>query len=526
MSRLAYRSNAGGIVTGPLSFVNSAYVAPTGSTIHVASGGNLQAAIDAASPGDQITIEAGATFTGPFFLRHKTSGGSAPIIIRSDAANNLLPAEGVRVQPTDASHLPKLVAAVGDLAVIWTDAQAANWRLMFLEVCPVAANDLNTLVRIGSGAADQFLLSQCPSNIILDRSYLHGLTTTQTIRGVQVHGAYIGIVDCCISEIHAVGADSQAVVGWNGPGPYKITNNLLSAAGENVMFGGADPVIPNLVAADIEMRRNYIWKDPAWNGSSWSVKNHLEFKCGRRALIKGNIFENCWIAAQTGLSILFKSTNQSGGFPNAVVENIIFRSNIIRRASSGITIPAMDGGHTSLVTNTILVDNNLFETIADGNTTGLGVSLSGAEHHLDFEHNTLIFSGTGGGNTTLQMDSISPGLPRSTAITFKNNVLARAANFGVLGLVSGGGEGAPSLATYNVTWQGNVLPGVAVPPYSLTGGNQYPSLMTAVYPNWATFDYTMAAPFQGTATDGTNPGVDFVALGVATAGVLAGSAET
>src|SRR4029079_3430034 len=46
-----------------------------------------------------------------------------------------------------------------------------------------------------------------------------------------------------------------------------IENNYLEGAGENVMFGGADPAIPNLVADGITFRRNFVsrpmsWRDP------------------------------------------------------------------------------------------------------------------------------------------------------------------------------------------------------------------------------------------------------------------------
>jgi len=39
------------------------------ATLTVNAGGNLQAAIDAAHPGDTIVLQAGATFDGPFKLR-------------------------------------------------------------------------------------------------------------------------------------------------------------------------------------------------------------------------------------------------------------------------------------------------------------------------------------------------------------------------------------------------------------------------------------------------------------------------
>ena len=49
------------------------------ATLTLDAGGDLQAAIDAAQPGDTILLQAGATFTGPFTLRAKN--GTAYITI-------------------------------------------------------------------------------------------------------------------------------------------------------------------------------------------------------------------------------------------------------------------------------------------------------------------------------------------------------------------------------------------------------------------------------------------------------------
>ena len=38
---------------------------------------------------------------------------------------------------------------------------------------------------------------------------------------------------------HAIGADSRAISGWNGPRPFKVVNNCLEGAWERLIFGGA-----------------------------------------------------------------------------------------------------------------------------------------------------------------------------------------------------------------------------------------------------------------------------------------------
>src|ERR1051325_718702 len=90
------------------------------------------------------------------------------------------------------------------------------------------------------------------------------------------------IIVSYFSECHEVGADSQAIAGWNGPGPFKITNNRLEGAGEGVMFGGADPTIDDLLPSDIEFRYNHVTRPASWYGSRWRVKNLLELKAAQR----------------------------------------------------------------------------------------------------------------------------------------------------------------------------------------------------------------------------------------------------
>ena len=70
-----------------------------GSIIAVRSGGNLQAALDNAFCGDTIELQAGAIFSGRFLLRAKNCDSGHWIVIRTSAANSLLPSEGQRVTP-------------------------------------------------------------------------------------------------------------------------------------------------------------------------------------------------------------------------------------------------------------------------------------------------------------------------------------------------------------------------------------------------------------------------------------------
>jgi hypothetical protein len=83
-------------------------------------------------------------------------------------------------------------------------------------------------------------------------------------RAIALNASGVTISNSHISGIAAVGQDSQAIGGWNGPGAYVIENNFIEAAGENILFGGADPSILELTPTDITIRRNTISKPLAW----------------------------------------------------------------------------------------------------------------------------------------------------------------------------------------------------------------------------------------------------------------------
>ena len=136
----------------PREYVDTTYVEPDGQVYQVASGDNLQRALNSAQPGDVIELEAGATFVGPFTLPRKppVTSGSPWIVIRSSEMERL-PAEGVRVVPADNAFMPKLVASTG--AVIATESGAHHYRFIGVEIHPAAENDrsLMNIVRSTAG---------------------------------------------------------------------------------------------------------------------------------------------------------------------------------------------------------------------------------------------------------------------------------------------------------------------------------------------------------------------------------------
>ena len=418
-----------------------------GRTIHVKAGESLQAAIDAAAPGDRITLEPRAIYEGPFRLRAKD--GSGWIVITTAAQ---LPPRGQRVAPSHAAQMPRLVASSGHM-VVEALPGAHHYRLVGLEISPADGTYLTNLVQLGD--AEKSADAQ-PHHIVIERSYLHGDPKKGARRGVALNSRHTAIVDSHLSDFKEVGVDSQAIGGWNGAGPFRIENNYLEAAGENVMFGGADPTVADLVPSDIVVLRNHLakpmrWKkdDPAYEGTEWAVKNLLELKNARRVLIEGNVLEYNWPHAQNGFAILFTVRNQDGKAPWSAVEDVAFVNNIVRHVAGGINVLGRDDIHESQQTRRIAISNNLFLDVGGRWGNGRLFQLLDGTHSISIDH-----------NTALQTGSILFGGDHAphTGFVFQNNITPHNEH-GISG--SGTESGTQSLARYfpRAVVRGNVIIG-------------------------------------------------------------------
>lgn len=491
--------------TLPQAWVDTAYT-PAACTVTVNSGGNVQTAINNASLGDTICLEAGATFTGNFTLPNKGAGTSYIVI----TTTGTLPAQGTRVAPADATQMAKLTAGSGNILAVANGAH--HYRFVGIEITPSAY--LNALAEFQSPGGTA---SDTPSFIIFDRCYLHGHVTLGTRRGIGFQVASGAVIDSYLSQFMEVGGDAQAIAAWNGPGPFKIVNNYLEGAAENVLFGGADPSITDLIPSDITFQRNYVFKpltwkvgDPSYAGTHWAVKNSFELKSSLRVLVENNLFENNWVDGQTGIAILFTVRNQSGGCEWCEVSDVTFRNNHIKNVDGGLNILSTDYTFPSEISQRISVTNNLW-TITDNTNTSIQFlsNTPGGITGLVFSHNTL--------------DTVAPRLIYFAGTT-SNPTCAMSYNIGQQNtygvFAEGGGLGTAALNGYcdSYTFEENVLIGPNEQA-SYPAGQYWPANTAAVgFENYAGGDYRLdsASAYYGIAPNGADIGAYIPSVGIQT----------
>jgi len=508
----------------PRVFLDTHYVPPSGKIIRVQSGEDLQAALDAAQPGDQLMLSPGATYTGNFVLPKKTGEGT--IVVRPRRLVGL--PEGERTGPQDAGAMAR-IQTPNDLGAVTTAPGAHGWRFVGIEFAVAPGTPGNRgVVRLGNG--DETRVRDLPTDIVLDRCWVHGTATGNDRRGVALNGIRLAVVDSYVSDFHEIGVDSQAIAGWNGPGPFKIVNNYLEGAAENLMFGGADSAIPNIVPSDIEIRHNHFYKplswrvgDPTYAGKHWSVKNLFELKNARRVLVEGNVLENNWGDAQTGYAVLLKSANQDGAAPWSRTEDVTFRNNLVRDAGGALVVVGRDP-HTEGLTKRVTIENNVFEDINQQKWKGTGIFLlvvsspapsgytSAGPQDLVVDHNTAFHTGS-----TISVDNYP-----SRGFVFNNNIVANNI-WGVKG--SDSTTGTPTLETF--------FPGYRFMRNAIVGGkaslyppdNFFPPTYDAVgFVDRAGGDYHLApgSPLAGMGQGGTDVGADIDALATAIEGAIDG----
>jgi len=467
---------------------------------YVTAGEQLQPILNAAMPGDTITLQAGATFIGSFVLPAKV--GTGWITIQSSLMS-ALPAAGQRVNPSHASSMAKLMSPT--MAPALSAASGSHhYRIKGIEL--TAAPGIYSYQIVALGSATETSIAQLPYSIELDRVYIHGDAKAGGKRGVALNSRDTNITNSYISDFKSTFQDSQAICGWNGSGPFKITNNYLEASGENIMFGGAVPSIPNLVPSNIIIKQNHFFKplswrpgDPLYAGTAWVVKNLFELKNARQVTLDGNLLENSWGPLQFGAAIQLTVRTEGGVVPWAVVEDIIISNNVVKHIGFGVNLFGRDGAYDGA--QRITIRNNIFEDLDGPKWGGKGrfIQILNGCRNVAVEHNTVLQTGA----------AVYFAYAPIPGFVYRNNI----SNGTICG--DGTGCGNPALTHWAPasSVKKNVIAGVSSSSYP--ADNYFPSsVLDARFVGASVSNYALASdsPYRGLGTDGKDLGVDFAAL--------------
>jgi hypothetical protein len=304
--------------------------------------------------------------------------------------------------------------------------------------------------------------------------------------------------------------ETQAIAGWNGPGPFNIVNNFLEAGGEVILFGGSDPSITNLVPSDIKIQRNYLHRPPEWRGRAL-IKGTFELKNAKRVVIDGNVLESKIMTTAFVLTV----RNQNGRAPWSKLEDVTVTNNVVRGATSGFNILGTDNEHSSQTAHGIRISNNLLLNVVPDEQKNIAyfLQINGGDL-ITIEHNTVQQSGN---------IVTSYGRP-TTNFVFKDNIV----QYGLYGLVCMGDgppckDGGPFCRCFpNAVIKGNViadsqnaLKSDASISSRYPPGNSFVesfdkiSFVDSLRDNW---QLATNSKFRGRSTDGADPGVNFSAL--------------
>lgn len=226
--------------------------------VPVASGANLQTAITAASCGDFLNLEAGATWDGTFVINQNCTAGN-PLTIRS--ANHALLPNG-RVGATNiisdtnphSANMARIRTVGGGSygAAFVTGTNAGGIVFDGLEITDNAAQSAFVHFLFDLGVTNSGV-----HDVIIDRSWIHqketGTNWNRTAqRAVQAEGtnitikrSYIYLVGYYYSVIAPGGSsvyplDTTALLCVGGAGPLTMDNNFVSVWWNGLFTGGGD----------------------------------------------------------------------------------------------------------------------------------------------------------------------------------------------------------------------------------------------------------------------------------------------
>ncbi len=485
----------------PRTYLRDAYPLAT-RIVPVPASASLQAALDTARAGDEIQLAQGTVYRVNLTWQRCLAG-----YVTITTQGIVLP-NGTRPTPTVALQFAKLVSPNTSPALLAKNGGCRLW-LSRLEVTTTATSPTVNynygIVRLGDG---ETTVETQPSDIVLERLYLHGSDSTQIQNAVIGNGRRLTLRDSRVDHVRWKGIESHCFAAYSGVGPFRIENNHLQCAGIGVLFGGAARKVPGMGPSDIEVTHNYFTKDSSYIG--YVAKNLFELKDARRVLFEANVVEHSYFGAQTGMAINIQSLTDEND-TTVQTNDVTVRWNRIRFASQCMMLSGHGYNGVARVLARVVIENNLCTDIGDDSLSRV-MTISGGPQQIEFRHNTFVRV-----LLVRQMAVIPDGVGAS-GFVFENNVYGFGQAYGCV-FRSGGATGAAAWLAFDPTAKvaGNVC--------WANGGSKTPTAdffpaTQADVGFAADWSLTDASAYKGKATDGKDPGADVAELTRRTAGVV------
>lgn len=530
------------------------FPAPT-QVFNVSTPSALLSAWNSCTGGEEIRLDRAAVWNTPIVLPTRTF--SDFVTIRT---NGTLPPRGTRINP-DSDQLVTLThTAVNDIPLSFSNGQA-KVRLQGLKFSSIVNNPFPTLpgtyflLGIPNPEINQTTVADNPTDFILEHIAVKLPADVYVVHAIANSGRKVSLSDSYIGGVKTTGGqDCQAVYTLDGAGGHSYINCYFEAASQSWMAGGDQNRIEGLVPKNIEIRRCYMSKQMSWMaytgggaGHPINVKTIFESKNARRVYVEGCVMENHWDALRSQYFAIVTKTSveSSGDFnPHAMCEDFRFENCIVRNVHGGVTasVDNYGGSYQGIKPHGIVYKNVAFIKIDkvfsyNGTSSQSRAFQPNNIESLVFDHCTFIQ--TTDGNATAYFNSNN-----CYDFTVKDSILGLI-NYGFIGTATGVGYQTLNYGTGGTTGSTNSkdadarfsMFGNVVPNY--TGNNNFPNTPpdTNVYlANYnqvgfvnftgdASGNYALSpsSPYVGTASDGTDPGVNWTLMNARTSTTESGS---
>jgi len=402
---------------------------PDGDTIPVAAGTPLQPVIDAAAAGSVLALAPGS-YQGSLVLR-----------------------QPVTLQPQAVVPNGRATAAGNGVEIIGTaDEDAITVEGSDVTLCGLT---------VRTSHQNRQLVAVTGPNVVIDRCSLLGDPSFGAHRGVMLNGAGALVTQCHVDNIFDIGRDTQAISGWDGTRDVVIDDCYLEAAGEVVMFGGADSTAPDRMPTHIRVTNCTLTKNPDWYAKGAQIKNALELKCAVDFEMENCILEYGGTSEGQGAYLILLSTrNQDGTAPWTTIQHVRIARCHARHGGAGIKILGRDDGQPSVTMTDVVLDEVMFSDINPDQYGGdaRGVTIMGAPDALTLQNVTIEAVRLG---TTLYLIP-EPLYPTNLVLT---NIKLPPSDYGMK--IDGGGAGVEA-------WQAAMPDAVIELTPADTGATDYP----------------------------------------------------